>query len=276
MSIKDFENVYANYHHFNDNRPVNITAVGESFWQDDCCFERAFSDITAIEFVVSGCGVLETEGIKYDIGSGDVFLLRKGTHHKYYNNKNCILHKYFVTLTGELPEILLDQYLPGNVYVYHGCDIEMLFRSIYERSVQYGENYALFVDDMTPEIIKLIISISNFTSESSTDVIYQMKEFLDSQVYKSFSLDFMCREFGYSKNHIINKFSEAFGITPYQYYTLKKLETVKLYLLNTGYSLSEISDIMSFADQQYFSAWFKSLTGEAPSKYRKEHKDSGF
>ncbi len=223
----------------NDNNPLNITAVGESFWSENCFFERNSSEITAIEFVVSGNGVLENNGKKYYLGPKDVFLLRKGTNHKYYNAKNSTLHKFFITITGELAEILLNQYLPGHDYVYHNCELEELFGKIYEKSKKvYGDNYSLFVDEMTPEVIKLIITLRNYASNENNDLAYLMKEYLDSQIMQSFSLDDMCKKFGYSKNHIINKFSEKFDITPYQYYTAKKLETVNLYLINTNYSFS--------------------------------------
>lgn len=266
--MNSVENVCEYYSHFNDDLPINIFAIGESFWCEDCFFERASSEITAIEYVVSGYGVLENNGKKYDFGPKDVFLLRKGTHHKYYNVKNSTLHKIFITLTGELPEILLNQYLPGHDYIYHNCELEELFKNIYEKSQKYRTNYSDLVDDMVPEIMKLIIAISHCVSSDKKDVSSLMREYLDSQIYKAFSLDAMCKKFGYSKNHIINIFSKRFGVTPYQYYTQKKLETVKLYLTNTNNSISEIAEKMSFSDQQYFSSWFKSLCGTSPSKFR--------
>lgn len=267
-NMNSIENVCEYYSHFKDEFPINIFAVGESFWYDDCFFERATSEITAIEFVVSGYGVLENNGKKYDIGPKDVFLLRKGTHHKYYNTKNSTLHKIFITLTGELPEILLNQYLPGHDYVYHNCELEELFRNIYESSKKYKNNYSGLVDDMVPEIMRLIIAVSHCASNDKKDIASLMREYLDSQIYKAFSLDTMCKKFGYSKNHIINIFSKRYNITPYQYFTTKKLETVKLYLTNTNHSISEIAEKMSFSDQQYFSSWFKSLCGISPSKFR--------
>jgi len=266
--MNSVENVCEYYSHFKDDFPINIFAVGESFWYEDCFFERATSEITAIEYVVSGYGVLENNGKKYDIGPKDVFLLRKGTHHKYYNAKHSTLHKIFITLTGELPEILLNQYLPGHDYVYHNCELEELFRNIYKETQKYGTDYSDLVDDMVPEIMKLIIAISHCASNDKKDIASLMREYLDSQIYKAFSLDTMCKKFGYSKNHIINIFSKRFSITPYQYYTTKKLETVKLYLTNTNHSISEIAEKMSFSDQQYFSSWFKSLCGMSPSKFR--------
>lgn len=264
------ENVCDYYSHFYDNSPINIVAVGESIWYDDTVIERSSSDLTAIEFVVGGYGVLENNGKKYEIGPKDVFFLRKGTHHKYYNSKNSTLHKLFITLSGELPEILLNQYFTGHGYVYHNCELEDLFRDIFEKTKKYGDNYSEFIEEMSPELLKLIIAVSHCVSNENKDIASLMREYLDSQIYKAFSLDLMCKKFGYSKNHIINKFSEKFDITPYQYYTAKKLETVKLYLLNTNYSFSEIAEKMSFSDQQYFSSWFKSLCGMSPSKFRSD------
>ncbi len=269
MNLKQYENVCEYYSHMNDNNPLNITAVGESFWSENCFFERNSSQITAIEFVVSGNGVLENNGQKYYLGPKDVFLLRKGTNHKYYNARNSTLHKFFITMSGELAEILLNQYLPGHDYVFHNCEFEELFGEIYEKAKKvYGDDYSLFVAEMTPELIKLIIALRNYASNEHKDLAYLMKEYLDSQIMQNFSLDDMRQKFGYSKNHIINKFSEKFDITPYQYYTAKKLETVKMYLMNTNHSFSEIAEKMSFSDQQYFSSWFKSLCGISPSKFR--------
>lgn len=264
------ENVCDYYSHFYDDAPINIVTVGESFWYEDTVIERSSSDLTAIEFVVDGYGILENNGKKYDIGPKDVFLLRKGTHHKYYNTKGSTLHKIYITLSGELPEILLNQYFPGHSYVYHNCELENLFRNFYESSKKFN-NYSEFINEMSPELLRIIIAISHCGSNEDTDFASLMREYLDSQIYKAFSLDLMCKKFGYSKNHIINKFSEKFDITPYQYYTAKKLETVKLYLLNTNYSFSEIAEKMSFSDQQYFSSWFKALCGLSPSKFRNNY-----
>lgn len=265
------ENTCDYYSHFYDDLPINIVAVGESYWYDDTVIERSSSDLTAIEFVVSGYGYLENNGKKYELGPKDLFLLRKGTHHKYYNAKNSTLYKIYITLSGELPEILLNQYLPEHSYVYHNCEVEDLFRAIFEKAKSYGDNYFDLVNELSPELLKLLIAISHCRSNESKDLATSMREYLNAQVYKAFSLDSMCKTFGYSKNHLINKFSEKYDITPYQYYTSKKLETVKLYLLNTNFSLSEIAEKMSFSDQQYFSSWFKSLCGISPSKFRNNY-----
>lgn len=72
----------------------------------------------------------------------------------------------------------------------------------------------------------------------------------------------------YSKNHIINIFSEKFGKTPYQYYLEAKISLAKEYLLNTNLSVSEISAALSYSNSQYFSICFKKFTGYSPRNFR--------
>ncbi len=266
------ENVCDFYSHFYDDAPINIVAVGESYWYNDTVIERSSSDLTAIEFVVSGYGILECNGKKYNLEPRDVFLLRKGTYHKYYNADDSTLYKIYITLSGELPEILLNQYLPGHNYVYHNLELEDLFKDILKKAKSYGDDYFELVKNLSPDLLKILIAISHCSSSQNNDLVTLLKEYLDTQIYSPFSLDSMCKKFGYSKNHLINIFSKRYKITPYQYYTSKKLETVKLYLLNTNFPLYDIAEKMSFSDQQYFSSWFKSLCGVSPSGFRNSFK----
>ncbi|MDE5671303.1 MAG: AraC family transcriptional regulator, partial [Eubacterium sp.] len=74
----------------------------------------------------------------------------------------------------------------------------------------------------------------------------------------------------YSKNQIIRIFKETYGITPYRYFIERKIDIAKLYLSNTKSSISEISKILSFSDQNYFSSEFKKTTSLSPSDYRKK------
>ena len=43
----------------------------------------------------------------------------------------------------------------------------------------------------------------------------------------------------------------------------------KKYLLNTNYSISEVSYFLNFKDPAYFTRLFKKMTGVTPSEFRK-------
>lgn len=263
------ETVCDYFQHYYDRKPINILGVGESFWSGNIKIERKVSDLTAIELVLDGEGILENNGKIYELYKGDIFLLRKGTHHIYYNKKGKELHKLYITLSGDLTEIMIDHYLPERNYVYHNCDAESLYREMYESALKYGEDYNGFLEENSPSIIRLLNVITKCRIDESSVLVDRIHEYIDSHIDKAFSLDMLSEKFGYSKNHIINVFKEEYGKTPYQYYTDRKIETVKFYLLNSNSSISEISEKMSFSDSQYFSAWFKSHCGISLSEFRK-------
>lgn len=262
------------YQHYYDKNPINILGIGESFWNGSRKIERQVSDLTAIELVLDGEGILENNGKIYELQTGDVFLLRKGTHHIYYNKPKKELHKVYITLSGELPEILLDYYLPERNYVYHNCNAEHLYRETYALAEKFSSDYNAFLEEATPNILRLLHAITKCRTDENKELVDRVREYLDAHIDKTFSLDMLSEAFGYSKNHIINTFKEKYQTTPYQYYTSRKLEAVKFYLLNTSFSLTEIAEKMSFSDGQYFSAWFKSLSGVSLTAFRKNQKES--
>lgn len=266
------ETVCDYFQHYDDRNPINILGVGESFWSGNRKIERRVSDLTAIELVLDGEGILENNGKAYKLQAGDIFLLRKGTHHIYYNNEGKELHKLYITLSGDLTEIMIDHYLPERNYVYHHCNAESLFREMYASALAFSDDYNGFLEENSPSLIRLLNRIAKCRVEESGILVDRIHEYIDTHIDKAFSLDMIREKFGYSKNHIINVFKEEYDQTPYQYYTNRKLETVKFYLQNTNFSISEISEKMSFSDTQYFSAWFKSHCGISLTEFRKSKK----
>ncbi|HBA93640.1 MAG TPA: hypothetical protein DCZ02_03380 [Ruminococcaceae bacterium] len=91
---------------------------------------------------------------------------------------------------------------------------------------------------------------------------------IDNSTTEEFNLDKLCEQINYSKNHIINIFSNKFDMTPYKYYKNSKIALAKEYLINTKMTVGEIASVLSFGDQQYFSYSFKKETGFSPKKYR--------
>ena len=76
---------------------------------------------------------------------------------------------------------------------------------------------------------------------------------IDAQIEGKLSLETICAEFSYSKNHIITLFRNEYGITPYRYFEKKKIEVAKLYLCNTSFTIDEVAQHLSYADRNYFS-----------------------
>lgn len=80
---------------------------------------------------------------------------------------------------------------------------------------------------------------------------------------------------GYSRYHFLRAFKEAYGETPGQYLTHRRIERAEEMLRSADLSVTEICHLVGFSSLGTFSARFKALTGLTPSEYRTKHVGRG-
>lgn len=66
-------------------------------------------------------------------------------------------------------------------------------------------------------------------------------------------------------------FKEETGMSITAYINQVRIEKSKQLLADRSYSLVDISNIVGFDDQSYYTKVFKSITGMSPGKYRETH-----
>ncbi|MGN1160741.1 MAG: AraC family transcriptional regulator [Candidatus Fimenecus sp.] len=256
--------------YYDESLPLNIRMMGETICDDTIDVVRTKSELTALEYIDDGCGTLEIEGKCVYPQKNDVFFLKKGTCHHYYSSKENPWHKYWIIFDGPLAEMLIHEYLPQDIYHFPNCDCKEIVKNVIEIVKKYREDYKRMVDEITVEFIRFLVYIKHREDKKPDSLADRIRRRLDFYVEQEFSLDKICEELNYSKNHIIQVFEDSYGETPYQYYVEKKLEAAKIYLQNTTLPVGEIAERLSYCDQRYFSACFKSNTGMSPTEYRKK------
>lgn len=80
---------------------------------------------------------------------------------------------------------------------------------------------------------------------------------------------------GYSRYHFLRAFKGAYGETPRQYLTHRRIERAEDLLRTANLSVTEICHLVGFSSVGTFSARFKSWTGLTPSEYRAKHVGRG-
>lgn len=259
----------AYWQQYNPELPVNIMVIGKTLCKPDYFVERKNSSICAFEYIESGSGFLQVNGKHYAPGADSVIILPKGSSHKYYTDKNNRWKKRWIVFDSDILMNLADFYLPGKEYCFEHCNLGALFDEIDEQAQRYAVDYPSMCDAIAVIIYKMIISIRHTLENNSRDICKRICSDINSYAGNGFSLDLLCEKYGYSKNHIIRIFKKEYGVTPYKYFNDKKIRTAKLYLRNTNLSIEEISNKLGFTDPHYFSAYFKSLNGVSPGRYRK-------
>lgn len=91
-------------------------------------------------------------------------------------------------------------------------------------------------------------------------------EFLSEQSLKKFSLEDAARRFGIDKFKFIRLFKFQTGLTPNNYFILKRIEKSKS-MLKQGQELLSIAIELGFYDAAHYCNYFKKFTGISPIAY---------
>ena len=263
--IENFKNFTS---FINPEDPLSVRLVGETFCDKTFKIYRESSDLTALEYIIDGTGTLEIEGQYLTPSRGDVFLLKEGTNHKYESDEANPWHKIWIVFNGSFADALIDNYLPDNTYLFKNCAVKPYFDEIL-KIASSGESYNNMVNKITVQLVKVFVYLHSMAKFDSTDLPLRIKNLLDDSIEEDFNLDKLCSEVNYSKNYVINVFKERYGVTPYKYFTDRKIEVSKSYLTHTNVSIGDIAKLLHYADQQYFSTVFKNSQGISPLKYRR-------
>ncbi|MFH9069804.1 helix-turn-helix transcriptional regulator [Streptomyces alboflavus] len=80
---------------------------------------------------------------------------------------------------------------------------------------------------------------------------------------------------GYSRYHFLRAFKEAYGETPGQYLSRRRIERAEDMLRSADLSVTDICMLVGFTSVGTFSSTFKRQTGLTPSEYRSKHVGRG-
>ncbi len=96
----------------------------------------------------------------------------------------------------------------------------------------------------------------------------QAKDFADRYYREPLDLDDLARTAGVSKYHFIRSFAAAYGQTPAQYLSHRRIERAQDLLRATNLTVTEVCMLVGFSSLGSFSAKFRALVGLSPSEYQ--------
>ncbi|WP_367565352.1 response regulator [Lacrimispora sp.] len=86
-----------------------------------------------------------------------------------------------------------------------------------------------------------------------------------------FNLTSLAASLNVTPNYLSIKFKEELGIGFMKYLTEKQMEYAKALLCDVKYRVYEISNMVGFEDEKYFTRTFKKYQGVTPKEYREHH-----
>lgn len=99
-------------------------------------------------------------------------------------------------------------------------------------------------------------------------VVQKACQYINQHLLEPTALGTLADHTQYSKNQLIRLFHKELDCTPMQYCLQKKIAFAKSQLLYSSLSVREISDMLGFCDDSYFSKVFKAQVGCSPGNFR--------
>ncbi len=118
-----------------------------------------------------------------------------------------------------------------------------------------------FVNDIFLTSLKRNISVT----ENSLRPVY---DYINKNFQKKLSLKFLANINCCSVQTLINRFKKQIGKTPIEYINELRIKKAKKLLIDTDFSIGQISELCGFENIYYFSNVFKKETGISPLKFR--------
>jgi AraC-like DNA-binding protein len=97
------------------------------------------------------------------------------------------------------------------------------------------------------------------------------KDAMDRDWAEPLGLDAVAAHAGYSRYHFVRAFKAAYGETPGQYLSRRRIERAAEMLHTADLAVTEICTLVGFTSLGTFCARFKRQTGLTPTEYRREH-----
>lgn len=112
---------------------------------------------------------------------------------------------------------------------------------------------------------------SIFTSKDDFDnsIHQNIEEYLTQNIYEDITLDNICKKLNYSKTFLCSKFKAIEGMSIMNYMNMLKIEEACKLIKSDKYSMAQISNMLKFNNQYYFSRVFKRIKGVTPMDYKK-------
>ncbi len=151
-----------------------------------------------------------------------------------------------------------------------GADIQQIFGLNYKYLIQIHSFKT--VEEMTFWLSKIMARFTdcvfNLTNVKHVDVIYRAVDYVKRNYMKKITLEEVASYVYLSPSYFSKIFKEEMGKNFNSYLNHIRIEMSKRLLLDDSVVLVDVSNIVGYEDQSYFSKVFKKLTGVSPGKYR--------
>ena len=233
-------------------------------------------------YCVSGEGRFRVDSEDIPVRADDLIVVNPHVAHTEYSLPERKLEYIVLGVQGT------EFYAPGGENVsyrslnYTEIRRELLpyFNDITNEAARKSEHYAEVCQHILRVLLIKLKRHEQFDMEyatpgwfSSTECI-AVKRYIDDHYGEPLDLDTLVKRTHLSKFYLAHAFQKEFGVSPINYLMQRRIREAKHLLTHTDHQLSDITQMLGFSSQSYFSQCFHRIVGVTPRAYRTQSRRS--
>lgn len=277
---KSREIIYRNNKFSNDSSEIlRILSAGVTLPDSKYRINRrrgneAYDQLYIIEYVVSGKGYIESEGIRRTVSAGDCYIVSRRTVHTYYADSEDPFEKKWLNLSGSYINMMTKAFFIDEPFtvIHLGRRAEKIFDMILERIRDAGpEDTSEMLGYVMKRLLDLFLLIDEVrrSDDKATGIEDRIRNYIDKNICLDISVDMLCAHFHISSSTLYRMFVGKLGMSAKEYIMSKKIECAKRMIISDSEPLNDIASSLGFYDIHHFIKAFRKYTGLNPSDFRK-------
>jgi len=236
--------------------------------------KRLFDNLFVIEYVVSGVGYIESEGIRARVSEGDVYIIHRQTVHTYYSDSQQPFKKKWINVSGSFINAMEKVFFKGGPFtvIHLGSPAEAIIDAIHDILKAAEAETPELRSAITRQLLDLFLLMDEHKNNIRKNLtpFELVLEYIDDHVRDDITVESVSSAFFISQSTLYRMFISKTGMSPKTYIMSKKIDIAKRMIIANDTSFSGIATYLGFYDSHHFFRTFRSVEGCSPLEYRKK------
>ncbi len=235
---------------------------------------------TEIFYVTDGIGQFIVSDRVCTVSSNELIIVNPNVEHTE-SSLNSKPFEYIVLGIAGL-ELKFDEERDNGFYIFNfqneRDEFLIYLKSIVKELEAKHHDYEPICQNLFEVLTLKLMRITNFSinvmpiRRLSKECAF-VKRYLDNHFKENISLDLLSELAHVNKYYLVHSFSREYKISPINYLINRRVQESRYLLSDTNHSMAQISNMLGFSSQSYFSQSFRKVEGMSPIEYRKQQRN---
>lgn len=257
---------------------IRLLYVSQSIFEGDWNSFVHAHYFVELFYILSGEGYFCIEGEKHWVKKDSIIIINPQVLHTEVS-KDTLPLEYIAIGAEGINFAFESDGNPQNYGIYHYTQEQENIYFCFKRLLYEIENKQKHFEQVCEHLIEMLalylmrsskLLVGTSIDQNETVECSKVKRYIESNYLKPITLEKLAQVAHINKYYLVHSFTKVYGISPINYLIEKKIQVAKELLATTDHSILEISQLVGFSSQSYFSQIFKKICGVPPAIYRKK------